>query len=177
MIIFDMSKVPQVLSVPLLGEDAPKKTKMRASLLAEGEYIADFSALDLNGKKALLSKYRGKTVLINYWASWCDACIEEFGLINDLQRKYSTKGLEIVMINVDTDEDWPLAKKLIRQAKLLSTVWRDPLNSGAQRFGYAALPFTALVDSHLKLRFTMTGSLLSKKPLLSKRLKYLLKIK
>lgn len=55
---------------------------------------------DLNGKTIHLNDYKGKVVLVNFWATWCESCKEEFSKLIELQEKYSAKGLVILAVNL-----------------------------------------------------------------------------
>lgn len=57
---------------------------------------------DVAGNTRRLSEWRGKALLVNFWASWCAPCREEIPLLNDAQQRYGSKGLQVVGIGVDT---------------------------------------------------------------------------
>lgn len=61
----------------------------------------DFSLPDLSGKKLNLSSYRGKVVLLDFWATWCDPCRDEIPHFIDLQNKYGDQGLQIIGVSMD----------------------------------------------------------------------------
>jgi cytochrome c biogenesis protein CcmG/thiol:disulfide interchange protein DsbE len=62
---------------------------------------ADFSLPDLTGQRLSLSTYRGKVVLLDFWATWCDPCREEIPHFVELQSKYRVRGLQIVGVSMD----------------------------------------------------------------------------
>src|SRR3970282_1500768 len=64
----------------------------------------DFALRDLAGNTHSLSSWRGKVVLLNFWATWCPPCREEIPLFIDLQRRYAQQGLQIVGISIDNPE-------------------------------------------------------------------------
>jgi peroxiredoxin len=64
----------------------------------------DFALRDLAGKTHSLASWRGKVVLLNFWATWCPPCRREIPLFIDLQRRYEQQGLQIVGISVDNPE-------------------------------------------------------------------------
>ena len=70
------------------------------SLLLAAESV-DFSLLDLNGKKVSLSDYRGKWVIVNYWATWCPPCLEEIPDLVDLHENNRDK---LVVLGIDHEE-------------------------------------------------------------------------
>jgi cytochrome c biogenesis protein CcmG/thiol:disulfide interchange protein DsbE len=63
----------------------------------------DFTLPDLNGKKVSLSDYRGKVVLVNFWATWCAPCLHEIPWLIELHEKYTERGF--VVLGVSTQED------------------------------------------------------------------------
>jgi thiol-disulfide isomerase/thioredoxin len=74
-------------SSPLLGKQAP-----------------EFSLADLSGKKVSLSSYKGKTVMINFWATWCGPCKIETPWLVELRNEYASKGFEILGISAEADD-------------------------------------------------------------------------
>jgi len=64
----------------------------------------DFTLPDLAGKTHSLSSWRGKVLLLNFWATWCPPCRREIPLFIDLQRRYANQGLQIVGISLDNPE-------------------------------------------------------------------------
>jgi thiol-disulfide isomerase/thioredoxin len=80
--------------------------KMESAL--PGNMAADFTATDLNGNTVSLADYKGKYVLLDFWASWCDACRRTNPHLIDLYNRYNSKGLNIIGIadNDATPEAW-----------------------------------------------------------------------
>ena len=60
-----------------------------------------FSLQDLRGTKRSLESWKGKVILINFWATWCAPCREEIPLFIELQKKYQAKGFQVVGIALD----------------------------------------------------------------------------
>jgi thiol-disulfide isomerase/thioredoxin len=56
--------------------------------------------LNLSGKPVDISSFKGKVVVVNFWASWCEPCREEFGELTELQEKYGSKGLIVLAVNL-----------------------------------------------------------------------------
>lgn len=67
----------------------------------KGKLAPDFELKDLNGNTIHLSDYRGKAVLLNFWATWCPPCKEEMPWFVDLQKQYGSQGLEVVGVAMD----------------------------------------------------------------------------
>ena len=69
----------------------------------------DFSLIDSNGKNISISSLRGKVVFINFWATWCQPCVQEMPSINELKAS-SKDNDEIVFLTIDVDADLPKSK-------------------------------------------------------------------
>ncbi|MCR6733091.1 MAG: TlpA family protein disulfide reductase [Afipia sp.] len=79
--------------------------------------VPDLAFDDADGKPRKLSEWRGKTVLVNLWATWCVPCRKEMPALDDLQGKLGGPGFEVVAINIDTrDLDKP--KTFLKEASL-----------------------------------------------------------
>ena len=68
---------------------------------AKGQPAPEFELKDLAGKNVRLSDYRGKVVLLNFWATWCPPCKEEMPWFVDLQRRYGAQGLQVIGVALD----------------------------------------------------------------------------
>jgi thiol-disulfide isomerase/thioredoxin len=79
--------------------------------------LPDLTFEDADGKPRKLSEWRGKTVLLNLWATWCVPCRKEMPALNDLQTKLGGKDFEVVAVNIDTrDPEKP--KNFLKEANL-----------------------------------------------------------
>lgn len=100
--------VAMVVTVMLVfGLQMARKSKPDAADAAnkgmEGKAAPDFELKALDGKTVHLSDYRGKAVLLNFWATWCQPCKIEMPWFAELQKQYGPEGLQIVGIAVDED--------------------------------------------------------------------------
>lgn len=75
-----------------------------------GKQAPGFTLEDLNGKRVSLSDFKGKALLINFWATWCGPCKLETPWLVDLQKKYAGKDFEIVGIDAEDDDATPADK-------------------------------------------------------------------
>ncbi len=71
----------------------------------EGERACDLGLPDLEGKPVHLSQLKGKVVVVNFWATWCDPCREEIPDFVELYKEYRGRGLEIVGVSMDTGKE------------------------------------------------------------------------
>src|SRR6201984_3188689 len=68
-----------------------------------GEVAPDLTLKDLNGADVSLSDYKGKVVLLNFWATWCEPCRVEIPWLIDMQQKYSARGFTIIGVAMDEE--------------------------------------------------------------------------
>src|SRR6516165_1385902 len=85
---------------------------------------ADDFALELNGKPAHLSDYKGKVVVLNFWATWCPPCVEETPALNKLQKYMESHNGTI--IGVAADEDPAAYDKFLHDQGVIFPTYRDP---------------------------------------------------
>jgi cytochrome c biogenesis protein CcmG, thiol:disulfide interchange protein DsbE len=115
--------------------------------LANGErpQAADIRLPELGGGgQQALSDYRGKVVLLNYWASWCDPCREESPLLQRWHEQASKQGGTVVGVDVlDVTED---AQAFIREYKLSYPMLKDADGDTHKDFGVLAYPETFAID-------------------------------
>jgi cytochrome c biogenesis protein CcmG, thiol:disulfide interchange protein DsbE len=115
-----------------------------------------FALKDLRGKTVRLEDYRGKIVLLNFWATWCAPCQTEMPDLMNLQKQYADKGLQILGI---TYEKEPAAKitRITRKFKLTYPVLLGA-KSLSDSYGIEeALPVTVIVDREGKIRDRIIG--------------------
>lgn len=83
------------------GELVPGGDEQAALTPLVGKPAPQFSLEDLNGRKVSLADYKGKAVLINFWATWCGPCKVETPWLVDLRNQYNSKGFEILGVSTD----------------------------------------------------------------------------
>jgi cytochrome c biogenesis protein CcmG, thiol:disulfide interchange protein DsbE len=115
---------------------------------------ADDFALTIDGKAQHLSDYRGKVVVLNFWASWCPPCVEEAPALNRLQRHIEPLGGTILGVSVD--EDPAAYEKFLNDFAIEFPTWRDPNvrdNKSQIELGYGTslIPETYVIDRHGKI--------------------------
>lgn len=117
-----------------------------ACALGPGDAAPDFALTDFNGKPLRLADYRGKLVLLNFWASWCGPCLEEMPRLSALQRNYGARGLQVIGVSMD-DEAAP-AKGLLAKRPVDYPVALGDEKLGERYGGILGLPQSFLIDRH-----------------------------
>jgi thiol-disulfide isomerase/thioredoxin len=86
--------------------DKATRVKPKGMVKADNPVVAvapDFTLKDLDGKDVSLSQFKGKVVLINFWATWCDPCYIEIPWLIEMQEKYAGKGFTILGVALDEE--------------------------------------------------------------------------
>jgi peroxiredoxin len=106
----------------------------------------DFQLEDLKGKTVSLRDFRGKIILLNFWATWCKPCVAEMEDIEKLHRKYKDRDFAVLTINFG--ENIQKVKNFVTENKLTLTVLLDPEKEVSRRYRTFALPTSYLVDKN-----------------------------
>lgn len=94
--------VPLVLLALLAGcDNGATPGEPTASVVHVGGTAPDFTLTDMQGNQVALSQFRGKVVLVNFWATWCPPCREEMPSMERLYRRYKDKGLVLLAVNIE----------------------------------------------------------------------------
>ena len=121
-----------------------------------GRPAPDFP-LVLDGKPARLSDLRGKVVLLNFWASWCQPCVDEAPSLNQLQKKILPLGGTILGVNVGVDDTEDAYQKFLADYHIDFPTWRDPSATLAASWGTTAFPETYVIDRQGRLQRKIVG--------------------
>ena len=119
-------------------------TSITAKAIKIGEEAADFALEDINGKMLALSSLRGKYVMLDFWGSWCGACIRSFPHLKAFYEQHHNK-LEIIGIAChDTKEKWNTAVKR-HELPWLNVLNGEGTNDVAELYGVQAYPTYVLI--------------------------------
>ena len=103
-----------VLGLVLPGHSQSTTAKGGSSAHAgKSAATADPALIDLAGYQQVLAKYRGKALVVNFWATWCEPCREEYPMIVELAKQFKPQGVEVVGIDMDDDSDMNLVRRFI----------------------------------------------------------------
>jgi len=124
-----------------------------ASLI--GKNAPEFTRTDFNGAKIDLASFRGKVVLLDFWATWCASCQVEMPAFVQWQRQYGPQGLQVIGISMDDDP--ALARRLASKLQLNYPVAMGDEKLGQLFGGVLGLPLTSLIDRHGTVRARFQG--------------------
>src|SRR5262245_28046228 len=121
---------------------------------------ADDFALTIGNKPMHLSDYRGKVVVLNFWATWCPPCVEEAPSLNRLQKYIESRNG--VIIGVAADEDPAAVEKFLVDQHIVFPTFRDPGTKNnhspiAQSYGTSLYPETYVIDRSGKIARKLIG--------------------
>lgn len=127
-----------------------------ALTVKDGDMAPDFEISTLDGKKVKLSSYRGKVVLLAFWASWCPRCLEELAFLQGLYTGNKEK-LTVLAVNQDTknlsDAHLAKLKETVAEMNLSFPILIDLEFDAWQKYGINALPTSIIVDPAGKVVF------------------------
>jgi cytochrome c biogenesis protein CcmG/thiol:disulfide interchange protein DsbE len=124
-----------------------------------GKRAEDFP-MELNGKATRLSDLHGKVVVLNFWGTWCQACIEETPALNRLQKYIASRNG--VVLGVAADEDRAIYEKFLRDNGVIFPTYRDPATKDNQSpiagsYGTSMYPETYIIDRQGKIARKIIG--------------------
>ena len=129
-----------------------EETKKIQRALVVSAKFPDFEEKDIAGKPLSIAKYKGKVVLIDFWATWCGPCIGELPNVLKTYKKYHAKGFEIIGISLDKEE-----QTLTSFIKKRDMPWQQFFdgkgwgNKLAVKYGVNSIPMTYLLDGEGKI--------------------------
>ena len=127
----------------------------QSQLEMAGKPAPDFSRSDLAGHQVDLRNYRGKVVLLNFWATWCAPCQVELPQFEAWQREYAADGLQVITVSMD-DQESPV-RRTARRLHLDFPVLMGDAELGETYGGVLGLPVTFLIDRHGRIAAQFRG--------------------
>jgi peroxiredoxin len=115
----------------------------------------DFVLTDEKGATVELSQYKGRVVLLDFWATWCHGCKTEIPWYMEFENKYKDRGLAVIGVSLDSD-GWKSVKPFVAEEKMNYPVVIG--NDGlAGRYDVTNMPVTLLIDRNGKIAESHTG--------------------
>ena len=143
---------------PIVGASASNNAEPTLSCPADAKPANfDFTMKDVEGKDVSLQSYKGKVILLDFWATWCGPCKVEIPHFIEFQQKYGAKGLQVVGISVDdpVDKLAPYVKELGMNYPVLQGLGHDAVQDA---YGpILGIPVSVMISRDGKICATHTG--------------------
>jgi peroxiredoxin len=144
---------------------AARAAAPRTEMIKVGAMAPDFTTQDINGKPVKLSDYRGKVVVLDFWATWCGPCIASMPHTQEVAKTYKDQGV-VVLGSCTSDtrekfEEWVKAN----QAKYPDFIFshdaaeRKPERASAKLYGVGGIPQQFIIDREGRIAAAVTGYL------------------
>jgi peroxiredoxin len=109
-----------------------------------GDPAPDFTLPNLAGNSVRLADYRGKVVLLNFWATWCPPCIWEMPSMESLYQSLKSREFEILAVSIDSrGED--VVRSFVADYRLTFPILLDPDSAVFKRYGITGVPETIII--------------------------------
>jgi peroxiredoxin len=116
-----------------------------------------FEVATPEGSKLSLSEYRGRVVLLNFWATWCEPCKEEMPAMERLYQKHRGQGLVVLALSNDPEGSTQRVARFIKESGFSFPVGLDPLLKVASLYRVRVLPSSLVIDRKGTLSYIALG--------------------
>ena len=123
--------------------------------LQTGQTAPDFQLDTIDGEKVVLSDYRGKPVMVNFWALWCNPCIQEMGVI---QERYQQHYPDLVVLAIEENGKGVSLRDYLAESNIGFLVLAGS-ESVARKYSIRAYPTSFFIDEHGVIQSIVVGSL------------------
>ena len=148
-----------LVGTQLLNQRAPINVTLYGGHATVGQSAPDFATQTLDGSRVRLSQYRGKPVLLNFWASWCAPCQDEMPLIQRASDVYKAQGLQVLAVNYQQTSTSSM-KAFLRKVNAQFPAVFDPAGKIAAAYGVnVGLPVSVFIDRSGTVSFIQLGQM------------------
>ncbi|HME40946.1 MAG TPA: TlpA disulfide reductase family protein [Steroidobacteraceae bacterium] len=148
--VLDMAALFACLGAPIVVADTPARPLGTLNTIAP-----DFTRTDLSGRPLQLNRFRGRVVLLNFWATWCGPCVTEIPVFSRWQHRYGGAGLQVIGVSMDDDE--ALVKRFVAKHAVSYPVLMGDAKLGESFGGVFGLPQSLLLDAYGRIVFRQVG--------------------
>lgn len=137
--------------------DVTNNTNVIDTSNVSAQTAPDFTLPDINNKSVSLSDFSGKVIILDFWATWCGYCVKEVPHLVELYNTYKEKGLVIIGIDVDTDEDAAMLKSFASKQGITYPILLGNKNVTDSYGGVRGIPTSFIIDRNQKIVQTYVG--------------------
>jgi thiol-disulfide isomerase/thioredoxin len=142
------------------GADNSSSNQQASAPVSPGTVVPDFSMTSAQGKSAIFSdvarEAKAKVILMNFWATWCEACMVEMPSIVELQTAYKGKGLQVIGINLD-ENPGSVVPRAEKELGISFPVFSDADGKITDYFDVHAIPLSVVLGSDRKILYIENG--------------------
>ena len=120
-----------------------------------GSNAPDFTVQDAE-RTVKLSDFRGQVVVLNFWATWCPPCVEEMPSLVEMQRRMKAKGVTVVAVSMDVDQN--AYRQFLKDHNVNLLTVRDPGQKSNNLYGTFKFPETYVIDRNGVMRRKFIGA-------------------
>jgi cytochrome c biogenesis protein CcmG, thiol:disulfide interchange protein DsbE len=120
-----------------------------------GNVAPDFTVQDAE-RKVALSEFRGKVVVLNFWATWCMPCLEEMPSLVQMQQRLKDRGVTVVAVSLDKDAE--SYQRFLRNHNISLLTVRDEKQQSSDLYGTFKFPETYVIDRNGVMRRKFIGA-------------------
>ena len=148
--------------LPLFAFEATTLRLPGSKTVKIGDLVPNVRMVNLEGKPVSLNGLRGKTVVLNFWATWCPPCRNEMPMLESVAKEYQDKN--VVIVGLDVGEAAERVQVAVTELGVTYPIWLNGINTNSsqavfQEFGGVGLPTTVLIDKNGILRARQIGEL------------------
>lgn len=129
---------------------------LEQKVIDKGDTAPSFSIKTDQGPVISRANYKGKLLVLNFWASWCAPCVEEWPSLNEFARMYKDKGVTVLGVSVDENEK--KYREFLARGKPEILTARDPESSISASYGTFLYPETYIIDTKGKVLFKIANA-------------------
>lgn len=145
------------ISLPLNADWQQPELSHNLTVVKKAVPASDFELQDMDDEKVKLSDYRGKVVLLNFWATWCPPCIREMPSMERLHQQVDADDFKVIAVNQMEDVDQVFAFTGQLEVDPTFAILFDSTSEVSRDYAVRGLPTTYLIDKEGNIRYRAVG--------------------
>ena len=151
---FQIGALVSLVAFSILGCSGGRPPSEEEPALQIGSEAPSFRLRDLGGAEVSLDQYRGKIVMLDFWATWCGPCRISMPILEDLQKEFPND-MSILAINMQ--ESRPDVAGFVEKRRLRARVLLDEQGRVAETYGASSIPMQVIIDRNGIIRHVQVG--------------------